>query len=84
MKNKFIMLFSNGSKEQPVKIILYIIPLYYIYYLKLILKSETADSNFKDHSKQLYRLLQHVRLPLAKPQFLLDVVQVEPLVKQNR
>ncbi|CAG5105325.1 Oidioi.mRNA.OKI2018_I69.chr1.g2029.t1.cds [Oikopleura dioica] len=31
----------------------------------------------------LYRLLQHVRLPLAKPQFLLDVVQKEPLIKQS-
>ena len=43
-----------------------------------------AEENFKNYSDQLFRLLQHVRLPLAKPQFLFDIVQAEPLIKQNR
>ena len=43
-----------------------------------------AEENFKTYSDQLFRLLQHVRLPLAKPQFLFDIVQAEPLIKQNR
>ncbi|XP_076805545.1 kelch-like protein 21 isoform X1 [Clavelina lepadiformis] len=32
----------------------------------------------------LPRLLEHVRLPLVRPQFLLDVVQADPLIKNNK
>ena len=43
---------------------------------------KTEESRIQ--GKMIFRLLQHVRLPLAKPQFLLDVVQTEPLVRQCR
>ena len=49
-----------------------------------VIKWIKADEVRKKSTLTLYRLLQHVRLPLAKPQFLLDVVQIEPLIKQNR
>ena len=49
-----------------------------------VIKWVKAEEARKTSSRTLYRLLQHVRLPLAKPQFLLDVVQTEPLIKQNR
>lgn len=48
-----------------------------------VLKWFKEKENFKNYSDQLFRLLQHVRLPLAKPQFLFDIVQAEPLIKQN-
>ena len=48
------------------------------------MKWAKAESKRANDGTLLYRLLQHVRLPLAKPQFLLDVVQLEPLIKRNR
>jgi hypothetical protein len=49
-----------------------------------VMKWAKAESERANDGTLLYRLLQHVRLPLAKPQFLLDVVQLEPLIKRNR
>jgi hypothetical protein len=49
-----------------------------------VMKWAKAESKRANDGTLLYRLLQHVRLPLAKPQFLLDVVQLEPLIKRNR
>nr|XP_026694339.1 kelch-like protein 2 isoform X1 [Ciona intestinalis] len=34
--------------------------------------------------RQLPRILEHVRLPLVQPQFLLDVVQSDSLIKDNK
>ena len=49
-----------------------------------VIKWIKAEESRKSSSKMFHRLLQHVRLPLAKPQFLLDVVQSEPLIRLNR
>ena len=43
-----------------------------------------VKNDLKNRSSKLHHLLEHVRLPLATPQFLLDVVELEPLIKQNR
>ena len=43
-----------------------------------------VKSDLESRVEQLAKLLEHVRLPLAKPQFLLDVVEIEPLIRQNR
>ena len=34
--------------------------------------------------ENLPRLLEHVRLPLVKPQFLLDVVETDSIIKNNK
>ena len=49
-----------------------------------VMKWAKAEPERANDGSLLYQLLQHVRLPLAKPQFLLDVVQLEPLIKRNR
>ena len=49
-----------------------------------VMKWAKAESERANDGTLLYGLLQHVRLPLAKPQFLLDVVQLEPFIKRNR
>lgn len=40
--------------------------------------------NLDSRKKHLPRLLENVRLPLVKPQFLLDVIEQEPLLKNNK
>ena len=41
---------------------------------------------FDETARQCFlpKILEHVRLPLVKPQFLLDVVQPDPLIKVNK
>jgi len=39
--------------------------------------------NLEDRSKHLPDLLGHVRLPIVSPTFIKNVVNTEPLLKQN-
>ena len=45
---------------------------------------EWIRHDLETRKKFLPKFLEHICLPLVKPQFLLDVVEQEPLIKNNK